>query len=103
MTVPYRPSNGTEGDIFMSRFCHRCARDVEFRDDPEEGVSCPILLAAFAYYTSDPHYPKEWVRDEDAERGLIGGKGARCTAFVEEGQEIPYRCDKTKDIFDDHS
>jgi len=31
-TKPYRPSNGTEGDIFMSRFCARCERDRAFQE-----------------------------------------------------------------------
>ena len=34
----YKPSNGTEGEIFMSRFCHQCKRI----DEP-----CPILGRVF--------------------------------------------------------
>lgn len=98
-TIPYRPSNGTEGDVFMSVFCSRCERDKDFTDDPEEGISCPIVANAFAYSIIDPEYPKEWVRDEDSECGLIGGCGARCTAFIQRGDEIPYRCDATPDMF----
>lgn len=98
-TEPYRPSNGTEGEIFMSCFCHRCELDKGFRENPEEFDSCPIVADAFAYSIDDPSYPKEWVRDEDADIMLIGGNGARCTAFVEDGQEVPYRCPETKDMF----
>jgi len=69
------------------------------RDDPEEGISCPILANVFALAIDHPDYPKEWVKDEGSDPGMIGAPGARCTAFVEVGQEIPYRCPKTKDMF----
>lgn len=39
-------SNGTEGDIFRSRFCHQCqnwGRDKTSRDTGEPG--CPIIDA----------------------------------------------------------
>lgn len=98
-TEPYRPSNGTEGEIFISYFCCRCERDKSLRDDPEEGIGCHILANSFAYSINDPNYPKEWVRDEDADITMIGGNGARCTAFVEEGKDIPYRCASTGDLF----
>lgn len=99
-TEPYRPSNGTEGEIFIDHFCCNCARDVlGVGGDPETGIQCPILAASFAYSITDPEYPKEWVRDVVSQWGDIGGDGARCTAFVECGKDIPYRCDKTKDMF----
>lgn len=98
-TISYRPSNGTEGDIFMSCFCCRCERDKEFTDDPDEGISCPIVANAFAFGIKEEGYPKEWVRDEGSDVTMIGAPGARCTAFVERGDQIPYRCDKTADLF----
>lgn len=102
-TETYRPSNGTEGEIFMECFCFRCARDAEFQDAMARGESsdkgCPILAASFVYSTDDPKYPKEWVRDIDSDVTLIGGNGARCTAFVERGKDIPYRCPSTPDMF----
>lgn len=98
-TEPYRPSNGTEGDIFMSYFCARCERDKDFQDDPEMGISCPIVANALAFGITEEGYSKEWVRDVDSDVTTIGGSGARCTAFVERGEEIPYRSDKTPDMF----
>jgi hypothetical protein len=74
---PYRPSNGTEGEIFMCGWCDRCERDRAYRND--EGDSCPIVAAAFAYSIGEPGYPKEWVYAAD-------GGGPVCTAFVEEGK-----------------
>lgn len=47
----YRPSNGTEGDLFNMRFCYRCARFFN---------NCQIELLTMAYDTSDPEYPREW-------------------------------------------
>lgn len=98
-TKPYRPSNGTEGEIFIGYFCSKCERDKSLRDDPEDGIGCPILLNAFAFSIGEEGYPKEWVRDEGSHVTLIGGDGARCTAFVEDGDEIPYRCESTEDLF----
>jgi hypothetical protein len=74
---PYRPSTGTEGADFMSRWCYRCERDRAFRED--DGDSCPIAAATMVYGVNDPAYPKEWRED--------GPSGPRCTAF--EGAEPP--------------
>ena len=27
-TIPYRPSNGTEGSMFASAFCHRSSKSI---------------------------------------------------------------------------
>lgn len=68
-TRPYRPSNGTEGDIFRARFCDRCTRDF--------GRTCTIYNAAFWGDIDEPGYPPEWVVDESN----TTGESARCTAF----------------------
>ena len=57
--APYRPSNGTEGMIFMEAFCDRCA--VNHDGD------CEILAASFMGQVP------EWLHDE---HGL-----PCCTAF----------------------
>jgi hypothetical protein len=98
-TEPYRPSNGTEGLIFMGRFCGRCERDRAYREDPEHNEGCPLIAYALAFEIDHPKYPKEWVRDVDSDPTLIGWPGARCTAFVEEGKEVPYRCPATIEMF----
>jgi len=61
----YRPSNGSEGEWFLGRFCHRCVKD-------SEGKPCSILGRTFTYNETDKRYPKEWIEDAD---------GPRCTAF----------------------
>lgn len=71
MTKPYRPANGTDGDMFMAVFCNRC----KFRETGDD--ACPILIATMFANIGDPEYPKEWVVDE----GDVFGKTSRCTAF----------------------
>jgi hypothetical protein len=76
--APYRPSNGTEGEIFQERWCFQCARDAAFRNGkPEYG--CRILSATMAFDVGDTEYPSEWIREaNDTEWPGT----ARCTAFV---------------------
>lgn len=85
---PYRPSNGTEGDIFMGHWCEHCA----FNALDEDG--CDIQLTALAYGIDDPEYPGEWVY-----RASV----PVCTAFQHmadaDGSEPAIRCDKTPDMF----
>lgn len=54
----YRPSNGTEGEMFMSRWCARCAKDNLNPDTGEGG--CEIIANAFAFDIADAEYPREW-------------------------------------------
>lgn len=74
--TPYRPSNGSEGNWFMSRWCERCERERAYRDDPDHSEGCNILTWTFAVGVDDPSYPKEWRED--------GPEGPRCTAFQPE-------------------
>lgn len=50
---PYRPCNGTEGDIFCTRWCKQCDRD-------DEEVYCGILTAALC-----GQYPEEWLYQDN--------------------------------------
>lgn len=45
--VPYRPANGTEGDIFESNWCSKCKKDEIF---------CPILCDAYC-----GEQPAQWI------------------------------------------
>lgn len=49
-------SNGTDGEMWMSRWCERCSNDPV---DPEEQAEngCPLILIALEGYT-----PAEWLR-----------------------------------------
>lgn len=53
---PYRPSNSTEGELFMSKFCYRCCHDWN---------ECEILTNSLCYNIDEPEYPVEWIYDEN--------------------------------------
>lgn len=63
----YRPSNGFEGDRFMSQFCYQCSKD-----NPAVEDYCPIILQTMMREIDDPEYPNEWR--------YIGEKPV-CTAY----------------------
>lgn len=67
----YRPSNGTEGEIFMDAWCGKCAK---FERCPEVGGRhCDIQMRSFIHGIDEPEYPGEWRHDKDGE--------PYCTAF----------------------
>lgn len=70
-TEPYRPSNGTEGEIFYEDWCVNCHREAA-------GRLCKILAATMIFDIGERGYPKEWVRDVGEWPG-----NPRCTAFEE--------------------
>lgn len=72
----YRPSNGTEGDMFAERWCLDCKRSAAHRTDPDNADPCPIEMAAFWYDIYDPKYPAEWQYGPDGQ--------PRCTAHEPE-------------------
>ena len=74
MKQSYRPSNGTEGEIFWSNWCARCIKKS----------NCSIWLGAMA-----GNRPKQWVRDPDP----------KCTSFQDHRKQVSYRCKKTDDMF----
>ncbi len=70
---PYRPSNGTEGQMFEDRWCSRC---TGFR-----GGRCSILFRASIHDVGEPEYPRQWVMTPD---------GHRCTSF-EDRASVPVK------------
>jgi hypothetical protein len=62
----YRPSNGTEGERFMSKYCYNCEHDND-----QDG--CPILMRTMIYDVHDKEYPVEWVTSDT--------DGAVCVAY----------------------
>lgn len=87
----YMPSNGTEGEAFISSWCCNCERDkvcngTVDQDEAGDEDLCQILGASF--------------RDEAVEwREMPDGK-VKCIKFVEKGQPIPPERDtKTLDLF----
>ena len=71
---PYRPSNGTEGEMFMEIFCAKCIHDQD-ENDP-----CPIPGSAFVFNINEEGYPKEWRFDDGGE--------LFCAAFVMAPEKI---------------
>lgn len=67
----YQPSNGTEGEYFIDKFCMNC---IHCDPDPNGKKQCDILCATFVYSVKDSEYPKEWVYNENDE--------PVCTAWV---------------------
>lgn len=75
---PYRPSSGTEGEIFAANWCDKCRRERAYRLDPEEADGCAILTATFVFDVDHEDYPKEWIDGPD---------GPCCTAYQPENDE----------------
>ena len=50
-----RPSNGTEGEIFMAHFCDQCTHD-----DGDVTKACNIIARTMVFDIDDPEYPTEW-------------------------------------------
>ena len=90
MNEPYRPSNGTDGDAFMSAWCSRCARDKPMSegkdyDECDASEVCPILARAFVCQVA------EWVYDTTG--------APVCAAFIPVGQPVPFVDTTTGDLF----
>lgn len=101
MTIKkYQPSNATEGDCFMAKWCQRCARDRAMRegepvDECDDSERCDIILHTMAFKVSDPEYPSEWRYQNGT---------PACTAFIPAGEQIPRpRCQHTADLFGEPS
>lgn len=92
--LPYRPSNGEEGQIFYEAWCSECARDagadVENCDDNQR---CEIIGRTLSCDIKDPNYPTEWQYSKSGQ--------PCCTAWVPAGEPIPpVKDEHTVDMFD---
>lgn len=56
-------SNGTEGEVWMANWCHRCLRDAPFRNGIAKS-GCPLILVALMDRT-----PAEWLDGPRDEQG----------------------------------
>jgi hypothetical protein len=73
----YRPSNGTEGEMFKDMFCYDCARCNA--GDPDKDP-CDIEMRTFFLEVDDADYPQEWQ---------YGPNGQPiCTAFEEAANHV---------------
>jgi hypothetical protein len=74
---PFRPSNGTGGDIFRAHWCDECEKDRY------ESKPCRIFTRTLIFGIGDKEYPKEWTYDDDG--------APQCTAFVARGSVVRKR------------
>ena len=65
----YRPSNGTEGGLFIEAWCFKCKKDKK------KIGNCRILARTLAFDINDKRYPKEWRYGKD--------RKPECVAFKE--------------------
>lgn len=79
----YRPSNGTEGEIFQNMWCATCQHEHAHRED-WSADGCKILTMTMALPIDHPDYPCEWQ---------MGPNGPRCTAYWEDETSEPIRID----------
>lgn len=96
MIEKYRPSNGTEGEVFFESWCSHCQRDLAMSkglaiDECGDDDLCDILGRTMALDVDDPGYPEEWQYDDN--------RRPCCTAFVPAGESVPERCLHTADMF----
>jgi hypothetical protein len=89
---PYRPSNGTEGEIFMERWCATCQRDADFQDG-NDGAGCEIAARALAFDIGQPDYPAEWCETSE---------GPLCTAWEKRLPKPPPKPREDHGIVHDH-
>lgn len=81
----WRPSNGTEGELFFNCWCDDCERS---------GCrTCEIIGRTMFHEKDDPEYPIEWQYSPNGH--------PCCTAYVPIGEPIPEpRCEHTVDLFE---
>jgi hypothetical protein len=53
----FRPSNGTEGDLFMFAHCWQCAHEN----------NCEIIGKTMLYAVEDEEYPAQWQYGDDGQ------------------------------------
>jgi len=59
----YRPSNGSEGEWFMDKFCENCLYEKWTHTMNDKDAKCDILSNSMLYDLNDPKYPAEWTYD----------------------------------------
>lgn len=62
---PYRPSNGSEGECFIGKFCENCIHEKFIHTQNMDDKKCNILTHSMCFGTDDAEYPKEWMYDEN--------------------------------------
>jgi hypothetical protein len=92
----YRPSNGTEGAVFIDAYCAQCERDHGMMaglplEECDDNQICELIGKTYMLAVDHPDYPSEWQYGKDGQ--------PCCTAFVPAGQPIPIKDEHTLDMF----
>lgn len=87
----FRPSNQTQADGFFEEWCLKCAHGEVYWNPDSESPDCHILQQSQLMDVDDTCYPEEWTLDEHNQ--------PCCKSYLRAGDEISYRCTKTKDMF----
>jgi hypothetical protein len=61
----YRPSNGTEGEIFMCEFCYQCIHEKWSHTQNDDDKKCEIITLTMGLDVDDKDYPSEWTFDAE--------------------------------------
>lgn len=61
----YCPSNGTEGEWFMSRFCEHCINEKFIHTQDFKDKQCKLLNNALLYDKNDKEFPEEWIYNSE--------------------------------------
>lgn len=69
----YCPSNGSEGEWFISQYCAKCIHEQFLHTQNGNHKTCKILSDTMVFSVNDPGYPKEWIYDNEG--------NPDCTAF----------------------
>jgi len=64
-TEKFRPSNGTDGEIFMCDFCYHCINEKWIHDQKEGDKKCEILSKMILLDTDNKNYPEELTYDTE--------------------------------------
>lgn len=72
--MKYRPSNGTEGEMFLSAFCEHCIHERFLNTQKDGDKKCGILDKMILLDTDHKNYPEELTYDSSG--------FAVCTAYI---------------------
>ena len=61
----FRPSNGTEGMIWMEEFCYCCIHEKWSHTQDNNDQKCDIMSRSILYEKKEEGYPTEWVFDPE--------------------------------------
>jgi len=70
----YRPSNGTEGMIFIDSNCRNCIHGKYEHTGNTKDKPCDILTRSFCFDLKDNEYPAEWQYNSENQ--------PTCTSFI---------------------